>query len=356
MVCLTCEAHEREKNMKRLYRLGVFSAACIGWSMAVVVLAAAQAPAPAQPAPAPALPAGPAKAAVQKDAVCTKCHGATEEHSAMWIYQTRHGNKADARTPGCQNCHGKSDAHLADPGAAPDVVFTAKSKHRSSADVRNASCLTCHETSVLPRTNWSGSVHQVRGVACTDCHNIHAAEQKVLNKLTQAEVCFTCHKAQQAQIHRISAHPLAVTSLANNVKMACSDCHNPHGSTGPKLLVKNSVNETCYTCHPEKRGPFLWEHAPVTDDCTNCHTPHGSANPSLLKARTPWLCQECHSGDHGAQINSGANLAIGNVTTVNGAQQPGAATPRVQASARACLNCHVLVHGSNHPAGAKFQR
>jgi DmsE family decaheme c-type cytochrome len=174
--------------------------------------------------------------------------------------------------------------------------------------------------------------------------------------LTQAEVCFACHKEQRAQTRRISTHPLAVTGQASTAKMACSDCHNPHGSTGPKLLVKSSVNETCYTCHPEKRGPFLWEHAPVTDDCTNCHTPHGSANAPLLKARAPWLCQECHSGDHGAQINSGANLGSGNVTTINGTQQPGAAAARAQLDARACLNCHVLVHGSNHPAGAKFQR
>jgi cytochrome c2 len=70
----------------------------------------------------------------------------------------------------------------------------------------------------------------------------------------------------------------------------------------------------------------------------------------------PWLCQDCHSGDHAAQINSGANLAGAGVTTVNGTQQAGAAAPRAQLAARACLNCHVLIHGSNHPAGAKFQR
>ena len=85
-------------------------------------------------------------------------------------------------------------------------------------------------------------------------------------------------------------------------------------------MVKDTVNETCYTCHAEKRGPFLWEHSPVVDDCTNCHTPHGSTKPALLKARVPWLCQECHSGDHGAAINSGANLPTGNATTVNGLQ------------------------------------
>ena len=41
-------------------------------------------------------------------------------------------------------------------------------------------------------------------------------------------------------------------------------------------LKAASVNEQCYTCHTEKRGPFLWEHAPVRESCLNCHTPHGS--------------------------------------------------------------------------------
>jgi DmsE family decaheme c-type cytochrome len=300
---------------------------------------------------------GPAKAALEKDAECTACHNETSPKPILSIYKTRHGNKADARTPGCRDCHGQSDDHTKDPGTvAPDVVFAARSKRVSAAEVRNASCLKCHDTRVLARVNWKGSQHESRGVACSDCHNLHAPDQKVLNKATQAEVCFTCHKAQRAQVRRISAHPLAVTGIGSPPKMACSDCHNPHGSTGPTLLRRNSVNETCYTCHAEKRGPFLWEHSPVVDDCANCHTPHGSTNPSLLRARAPWLCQECHSGDHGNQVNSGANLAAGAVTTVNGLQQPGAAAPRAQLAARACLNCHVLVHGSNHPAGSKFQR
>jgi DmsE family decaheme c-type cytochrome len=232
------------------------------------------------------------------------------------------------------------------------VVFSGRDA--SPVPVRNGICVTCHEGGL--RMHWTGSQHEMRNIACTDCHTVHATEQKVLNRATQAQVCFTCHKEQRAQTRRISAHPLATTSLASAPKMVCSDCHNPHGSTGPKLLVKNSVNETCYTCHAEKRGPFLWEHAPVADDCTTCHTPHGSTNPSLLKTRPPLLCQQCHTGDHAAQINSGANLAGGGVTTARGLQQPGAASPRAQLAARACLNCHVLVHGSNHPAGAKFQR
>ena len=282
-----------------------------------------------------------------------ECHN---KEPITLVLQTPHAVKGDERTPFaqhlCETCHGPSPEHIAQTDKPVTLVF--KGKLASPVADRNAKCLSCHQAGL--RQHWSGSQHESRGVACNDCHTIHATDQNVLRKATQAEVCFTCHKEQRAQTRRVSTHPLAITSLQSTAKMACSDCHNPHGSTGPRLLVKNSVNETCYTCHAEKRGPFLWEHAPVADDCTNCHTPHGSSNAPLLKARTPWLCQECHSGDHGAQINSGANLAGGNVTTVNGQQQPGLATPRVQSSARACLNCHVLVHGSNHPAGAKFQR
>ncbi len=295
-------------------------------------------------------------AALARDAPCTVCHNAATGHVPA-IDASRHGNRADSRTPGCQNCHGPSDAHMSDPtGAPPTVVFGAKSKHLSPAADRNASCLTCHDKNVLPRTNWAGSVHESQGLACTSCHNIHAADQRVLSKATQAEVCFTCHQAQRAQVRHLSGHPLAKTGIGSPPKMACSDCHDPHGSIGPTLLRTASVNETCYTCHADKRGPFLWEHVPVVDDCTSCHTPHGSVNQALLKTRPPFLCQECHSGDHAAQINSGANLGGGSVTTINGAQQLAAAAPRAQLAARACLNCHVLIHGSNHPAGAKFQR
>jgi DmsE family decaheme c-type cytochrome len=291
------------------------------------------------------------KAKVERDAVCTKCHDENDPKPILAIYQTRHGVKADPRTPSCQSCHGTSDEHVRNPRGVsprpePDVVFGVK--HASAPDTQNESCLACHKSGL--RMHWAGSEHQMRDLVCSNCHETHAPRDPVLAKVTQPDVCYACHKTQRAQTHRISTHPI----LAG--KMACSDCHNPHGSTGPKLLVKNNVNETCYTCHAEKRGPFLWEHSPVVDDCTNCHTPHGSTNAPLLKARVPWLCQECHSGDHGAAINSGANLPGGNATTVNGLQPLGNQSPRTQTNARACLNCHSLVHGSNHPAGAKFQR
>ena len=299
-----------------------------------------------------------AAAALKQDAVCTKCHDEGEAKPLLSIYQTRHGVRADARTPTCQACHGGSDKHVTGgKGAtanasrpAPDVVFKTRTTVNvaNSAAEQSGTCISCHKGG--KRLHWDASQHQSSDVACASCHAVHVKSDPVLANATQGEVCFACHKSERAQTHRISTH------LLNAGKMACSDCHNPHGTVGPKLLATNNVNDTCYTCHAEKRGPFLWEHQPVGDDCTSCHSPHGSVNASLLKARPPFLCQECHSGDHGAQVNSAANLQAGNVTTVNGANPLANAAARAQLAGRACLNCHVLVHGSNHPAGSKFQR
>ena len=283
------------------------------------------------------------------DAKCTGCHDEADEPSpsmlelhpsVLAIGATRHGNQADGRTPTCTNCHGDSEKHIGykgkDKPPVPDRTF--RKNTTNTAAERNEACLTCHEKD-RKRAHWSGSQHETADVACASCHNVHAKKDKVLAKVTQAEVCYTCHKTERAQSHKMSTHPLDAG------KMACSDCHNPHGSIGPKLLVKKSVNETCYTCHAEKRGPFLFEHEPVADDCTTCHTPHGSTNTALLKARLPFLCQQCHQ-DHGSTLRSGRSLpGAGNLTT---------ASPI--GNYRGCANCHAQVHGSNSPGGVLLNR
>jgi DmsE family decaheme c-type cytochrome len=127
--------------------------------------------------------------------------------------------------------------------------------------------------------------------------------------------------------------------------MACSDCHNPHGSNAPAMLVKASVNQTCYTCHADKRGPVLWEHAPVAEDCGLCHATHGANRQALLTKTAPQLCQQCHAAaGHPSVARTGASLPGG---TAGG---------QAYLLAGGCINCHSQVHGSNHPAGAKLMR
>lgn len=292
-----------------------------------------------------------AASALNKDAICTKCHDESEMKPILAIYQTKHGVKGDPRTPSCQSCHGDSEKHLhGDPKqkgrAAPDVLFGTRKGASSGfvpseAKVQNAACLSCHDKD-LNRTHWDGGQHQVNDVACSSCHEVHAAHDKVRDRKTQTQVCFACHKEQRADSHKVSTHPIDAG------KVICSDCHNPHGSSGPKLLKKNTVTETCFTCHAEKRGPFLFEHQPVSEDCTNCHTPHGSNITPLLKSRAPFLCQECHDGTHASATPAGP-AAAGNQAGLIG-------NPSANIAGRGCMNCHVLIHGSNSPAGGYFQR
>ena len=278
------------------------------------------------------------------DAQCTRCHGPDDDYPVLSIAQTRHGVRADERTPTCTSCHGSSDTHMNKPADAkerpkPDRVFGKKTN--TPAEVRSDACLACHKGTA--RTHWAGSQHQREQVACSDCHRTHAPVDKVLSKPTQSEVCYTCHKDQRADSHKISTHPIAVG------KMACTDCHNPHGSAGPTLLKKNTVNETCFTCHADKRGPFAFEHLAVVENCANCHTPHGSNITPLLVSRAPWLCQSCHDGQHSSENPFGRNAAGNQAGLIS-------ANPSNQATGRACLNCHVKIHGSNSPAGGYLQR
>jgi DmsE family decaheme c-type cytochrome len=276
------------------------------------------------------------------DAKCTVCHDEGDGPELLAIGKTRHGMTGDSRTPTCTSCHGSSDKHAdykgADKPPAPDVGFGKKTK--ASAQARSESCLTCHTGG--KNMHWDGGAHASNDVTCASCHTVHKQKDKVRDKAQQAEVCYTCHKQQRADANKLSHHPM------NEGKVTCSSCHNPHGSTGPKQLVKNNVNETCYTCHTEKRGPFLWEHPPATDDCASCHTPHGSNQPAMLKARAPFLCASCHQtavGGHPNTIRSGAGLGT-----------PPGTGAQAQVVYKACLNCHTQVHGSNHPSGPRFVR
>jgi DmsE family decaheme c-type cytochrome len=308
---------------------------------------AADAP-PAQVKPAATV----AQARTSSDAICTRCHDESETVPILAIYQTKHGVKADPRTPGCQSCHGASENHLKSKKSPPDVTF---GEDKSEAKAQDGACLKCHKSD--KRTHWEGGAHQVAEVSCSNCHKVHASNDKVRSRKTQTEVCFTCHQEQRADSEKVSTHPM------ESGKVICSDCHNPHGSAGPGLLKKNTVTETCFSCHAEKRGPFLWEHQPVTEDCSNCHSPHGSNISPLLKSRAPFLCDECHNGPHNSPVPYGPGAALGRpgAAFIPGTSGEGGATASAgygdrSAAGRACMNCHNMVHGSNSPSGAFLHR
>lgn len=299
----------------------------VEWLAAALLLLAGTSGALAQPVPGRESP----------EAVCKQCHADKVES----YLASKHGTKTDGRTPasngGCLVCHGANALEHAKLGGGRGVggIVNPASKTMASSD-KNSICLACHRGG--ERLHWDGSVHQSRDVACTSCHQVHTAHDKVRERLTQTEVCFGCHKEQRAMLNRPSRHPIA------EGKVVCSDCHNPHGSVGPKLVKRDSVNDTCYQCHMEKRGPFVHNHEPVSEDCMNCHNPHGTVVENLLKARAPFLCHQCHT-PHGPNVPQllGAQVVPNSVTTT------GKNAVNIT-MARGCLNCHTEVHGSNNPS------
>jgi DmsE family decaheme c-type cytochrome len=293
---------------------------------------ASKAPAKAQaPAASPKKKPSSAAATYVGEDTCSACHTAAAEGYA----KTPHHRAADARTPGaakgCETCHGPGSEHVADP-----VNVGVKDFKTAKSTDANAVCTTCHNRG--EHALWDTSTHAVRGVACTTCHSIHApqSEKGQLTKKTQIEVCAQCHRDKVAKLQMVAHMPV------REGKLECSSCHNTHGSTNVKMLrTGDSVSELCTSCHAEKRGPFLWEHAPTREGCTTCHDPHGSNNERMLVAKLPMLCQRCHvASKHPATIYDQTQLAKDSNRLLS----------------RACVNCHAAIHGSNHPAGNFFLR
>ncbi len=259
--------------------------------------------------------------------VCLGCHSS---QAAAFGYTLMGRLQKQGKSLECETCHGPGSAHVkagGGRGVGGIISFRANDLSRT-AEQNNTVCLSCHERG--ERVYWEGSVHEERGLACTNCHTIMVAvsAQHQLKTAFEPDTCFQCHKDRRAQMFRSSHMPM------REGKVVCSDCHNPHGSTTEALLRTDNVNDTCYKCHAEKRGPFLFEHAPVRENCLNCHDPHGSINEFSLKMSRPRLCFECHSIGHAETTGTNSNLTMG----------------------RACQNCHQMIHGSNSPAGGALQR
>ena len=271
---------------------------------------------------------------------CLACH---DDAEVLAVFRTKHAVPTDSRSPfgqgqlQCEACHGPGGAHASRVrrGQERPPVIEFGSHEETAVDVQNGICLDCHGSDV--GFGWHGGPHDNDEVACADCHVSHVPRDAVLQTSTQAEVCYSCHQLQRNETLKAFSHPLF------EGKMDCSGCHSPHGDTTTLQLVRQTLNDTCYQCHAEKRGPYLWEHAPVSEDCGLCHAPHGSNHPGMLTSRAPLLCQSCHSqSGHPSIAYDADGLAAG--------------LPSQFLLGQSCLNCHTQIHGSNHPSGSKLTR
>lgn len=260
---------------------------------------------------------------------CLECH----KKQSQTIVRNPHWKKAVKNAPvndyGCESCHGAGAAHAEAGGGKGVGGIRAFGKGMTGAQ-KSAVCLGCHQLS-KHLSFWNAGVHKRNDVACTNCHSMHTTDGRLVTA-SQLSTCGTCHKDIKVRANRRSHHPIPER------KILCSSCHNPHGSLDLSMIKAQSVNQLCYTCRAEKRGPYVFSHPPVEEKCTNCHTTHGSVHEKLLVEKAPNLCQECHDeARHPGMRYSKETLFTGS-------------SPSNRAFARSCLNCHSNIHGSNAPA------
>jgi len=257
---------------------------------------------------------------------CASCHKDIAANHAT----TLHGKAGKD----CLSCHGGGDAHMANPSKTNIIRFG------KGADVKaqDAQCQQCHAKN-QKLMFWDNSAHKRDDIACSSCHTVHKAPKPYAK---QPDKCFECHKNVKSEANKFSHHPII------EGKVSCSDCHNPHGTLTKHMVKADSVNLLCYSCHADKRGPYINQHPPVEEDCMICHAPHGTKAYKLTREKMPSLCNNCHAGTHApkrvSNVGYGDGFWTGNNTFTGG-------TPSGRIFSQSCINCHTNIHGSNAPTG-----
>jgi len=263
---------------------------------------------------------------------CKECHEAVSASHGKSLHGRAWSDKGEGY--GCESCHGAASDHVNNPSRSNIVSY---GKHANSAvKDQNKQCLECHGASKA-MAFWASGKHKKEDVSCSACHDVHTANKPAVR---EPEVCFTCHKDIRSQANKFSHHPII------EGKIKCSDCHNPHGSLGHGMLRDENVNQLCYRCHADKRGPYVWEHPPVEENCMKCHAAHGTKTAKLLVEKQPQLCQNCHDWSNHPGTPYGANASFNTTSFGRGGL------------GRGCTPCHGTIHGSNAPgtAGKRFVR
>lgn len=215
----------------------------------------------------------------------------------------------------CISCHDNWKEHQEMP-TSENITRPFKLDIAGQARLCGSCHLTPHQKAMA-----STDPHAGAGLICGSCHTIHLGKSKSFADKID-DKCLTCHKTVAFEFGRRSAHPI---SSAN---VQCIDCHELGGIESQ--LLKHGFDWTCQGCHPDKSGPFLYEH-PINysyltqgGSCLECHAPHGSDNDKLLNQPGSGNCLQCHS------------IPVGHRTVHSGL-----------GSKFACVDCHAQIHGSS---------
>jgi DmsE family decaheme c-type cytochrome len=329
--------HDRRGTATAVLLVGLLACGLLAQGVAAQSPAASPTQTAAQPAAStqqtPALKPG----YVGSDA-CKICHEEIYDRFTKSIHFGLENNRSRGwEGMACESCHGPGAKH-ADSADPTLIIQPAKLAPPASIAV----CLGCHRNSSTPVGRILAG-HAKDTVACYECHAVHGAGGRPLVLTKASDInsqCASCHAAIWAAFQKPYRHRLPEGA------MSCTNCHNPHASDLPQTMRVAFGNEpTCFQCHSDKRGPFVFEHAPVRlEGCMACHEPHGSANPRMLiRHEVRFVCLECHANNPPlpASITGAATVRLNNLGQIPPAFHD-LRSPRFQN----CTVCHVKIHGS----------
>lgn len=219
------------------------------------------------------------------DETCLDCHDGMDLTLAEGPMRLSSQTSGSAVEIGCVSCHKGGDIHIDDP-STENITNPGHLIGRELIDL----CSKCHTTH-QELDNYGFDAHSTLEMNCAECHRVHSVGGEELLD-DRAEFCLKCHEEMSNKLSRRSNHPV----LEDNV--TCLSCHRFTRRADHNTIY--GLGRVCQDCHPDKGGPFLYEHAATQayavegSYCIECHNPHGTENNRLLRQPGNQLCRSCH--------------------------------------------------------------
>ena len=220
---------------------------------------------------------------------CLDCHSDYADNLKKTVHKLDPA-KADSKLPQvfCTSCHGEATRHLEEP-SAENIINPAKAEIFDLVKT----CSACHASGHVREFSESNS-HFRNKVGCLNCHSVHESKAERLLRLPVVSLCLSCHTEIKQKLASPSRHPVS------DKVVKCTDCHQLSLQPGQSFSLSRP-DQTCFDCHAEFQGPFIHQHDAANEyslekaGCLSCHDPHGSSNPRLLLQPVKQLCLQCHA-------------------------------------------------------------
>ncbi|MDI3281063.1 MAG: cytochrome c3 family protein [Bacillota bacterium] len=207
--------------------------------------------------------------------LCLRCHSQVPQHQAAQV---------DERSLMVQNCTICHDPHGGQGGLLMQNVggrswdFNKQYKH---FPVAQGKCNQCHSPHLV---TFGGGRGDEEG----------EAREGGLLITSSRKLCAQCHPSKNESLNR-SPHAKIQGLGREEDPSPCLACHLPHTSDY-QALTKLEANRLCLACHAGYTPHHFLSLGRVRQNqlaCTACHDPHGSGKRRMLVA-DDGLCNRCH--------------------------------------------------------------